>query len=260
MKISIITTSYNSEKTISQTIESVMNQKRVDLEYIIIDGLSKDSTMDIVKKYRKNNSNIIAISEKDNGIYDAMNKGIKISTGDIIGILNSDDRYSYNMVLHDVAEAFVNHEIDCCYGNILYIKDNKPYRYWKAGQPRTFKYGWMPPHPAFFVKKSVYEKYGLFRLDCGVNADYELMLRFMEFRKARTKWIDKTFVLMRAGGRSNNGFQSRIDALDDNKIAWRKNGINPALYTIALKRIRKINQFALAKLYSNKLTKLIHDQ
>jgi len=260
MKISIITVCYNSEKTISKTIESIINQKDIDLELIIIDGLSTDSTMQIVNKYKIKHKNIISISERDEGIYDAMNKGIMIATGDIIGILNSDDTYSYNMVLHDVVEAFMNQEIDCCYGNILYVKDNKPYRLWIAGHPRTFKYGWMPPHPAFFVKKSVYEKYGLFRLDCGVNADYELMLRLMEFHKIRTKWVDKIFVFMRAGGRSNNGIQSRVDAIDDNKIAWRKNGIDPALYTIALKRMRKINQFVLARLYSKQLTKLINRQ
>ncbi|WP_158907801.1 glycosyltransferase family 2 protein [Rectinema subterraneum] len=258
MKISIITTSYNSEKTIAQTIESVINQKRIDLEYIIIDGFSQDLTMDIVKKHEKNNKNIISISEKDNGMYDAMNKGIKMASGDIIGILNSDDRYAYDTVLYDVANAFKNKKIDCCYGNILYVKNNKPYRYWISGAPRTFKYGWMPPHPAFFVKRDVYDKYGFFRLDCGVNADYEIMLRFLEVYKIKSTWINKTFVLMQAGGRSNNGLQSRIDAIHDNKYAWQKNGLNPGFLTIYLKKIRKLSQYLLAKIFSKRLSKKIY--
>jgi glycosyltransferase involved in cell wall biosynthesis len=141
MKISIITVCFNSQNTIKQTLESVLAQRNIALEYIIIDGHSRDSTVDIINSYRNIYSNILLISEKDHGMYDAMNKGIKMASGDIIGILNSDDRYAYNTVLYDVANAFNNKKIDCCYGNILYINNSKPYRYWIAGEPRTFKYG-----------------------------------------------------------------------------------------------------------------------
>jgi len=250
MKISIITVCFNSEKTIAQTIESVLSQNSVSLEYIIIDGLSTDNTLKIIESYqsRFNDKGIIYkwISEKDNGIYDAMNKGINMATGDIIGILNSDDRYTDGNVLHKVVDIFTNNEIDCCFGNILYIKGNKPYRYWKAGKPRTFKYGWMPPHPAFFVKKSIYEKYGLFRLDCGVNADYELMLRFLEKYNIRSTWINKIFVYMNAGGKSNNGVKSRLDGIIDNKKAWMVNKMKPLFFTIFLKKIRKLPQYIYA--------------
>lgn len=247
MKITIITVCYNSEKTIEKTILSVLSQNIDNFEYIIVDGLSKDNTMNIINKYK--NKNIISISEKDNGIYDAMNKGIKLATGDIIGILNSDDVYAYNNVLFDVKRMFENDNIECCYGNIIYIKNNKPYRYWRSGNPRTFKYGWMPPHPAFFVKRSVYEKYGLFRLDCGVNADYELMLRFMEFHKIRAKWVNKTFVLMQAGGRSNDGIKTRLKSVNNDKYAWYINGHKPYFYTIIFKKIRKIPQYIFARFF-----------
>lgn len=252
MKITIITVSYNSEKTITRTIESVLQQNHPHLEYIIIDGSSKDKTVDIAHsyegKFKEKDITYKVLSEPDKGIYDAMNKGIALASGEIIGILNSDDRYVDENVLISVANAFEsNSSLDTCYGNLLYVKDEKPYRYWKSGHPRTFKFGWMPPHPSFFVRTSVYEKYGFFRLDCGVNADYELMLRFFEKHKVSSQWIDKLFVYMEAGGTSNQGIQSRIDGLHNDLLAWEKNGIAPTLFCLLLKKLRKIPQFMLAK-------------
>ena len=251
MKISIITVCYNSEKTISKTIESVLRQTNALFEYLIIDGASKDNTVQIAESYREQFvQKGIAYhiqSESDKGIYDAMNKGIRSATGDIIGILNSDDRYATEDVLSTVIDAFERTQTETIYGNLLYIKNEQPYRYWRSGKFHTFKHGWMPPHPAFFVTKDAYLKYGLYRLDCGVNADYEFMLRLLEKENATTCWVDKTFVYMAAGGTSDNGINSRIQCVVDNKIAWKANGMKPPFYTVYWKKIRKIPQFLTAK-------------
>jgi len=252
MKISIITVCYNSALTIRDTFESVLNQTYSDIDYVVVDGNSSDETVSIIKKYKKKFSGRMRwISEIDNGLYDAMNKGIKMSTGEIIGILNSDDCYASNNVLKQVVDKILNNNIDSCYGNLLYVKKNKPYRYWRSGPYESFISGWMPPHPAFFVKKEIYNKYGLFRLDCGVNADYELMLRFLEIKNISTEWIDKIIVYMNVGGKSNRNLNSRINAIVDNKIAWNVNNIKPHFYTIVLKRLRKIPQYIKAMFLKN---------
>jgi glycosyltransferase involved in cell wall biosynthesis len=251
MKISIITVCYNSIKTIRPTIQSVLSQIDISLEYIIIDGNSTDGTLGIVKEYAEKYPKIIKwVSEPDKGIYDAMNKGILMSTGEIIGILNSDDFYASEKVLSLVDKIITTTKIDSCYGNLLYIKNSRSYRYWRSGRRKSFKYGWMPPHPAFFIKKDVYEKYGLFRLDCGVNSDYELMLRFLEKFNISTVWIDEVFVYMNAGGKSNNGLKSRIDGIINDKIAWKVNHLLPLFYTLSWKRIRKLPQYFMARFYN----------
>lgn len=243
MRVSVITVCYNSEKTIERTIRSVLAQKDVDLEYIIKDGGSADSTVDIIRKYAETDGRIKYVSGPDGGIYDAMNAGIAAAGGDVIGILNSDDWYAAESVLLLVAAALSDETLDSCYGNLLYVKDGKPYRYWKSGRPRTFRFGWMPPHPAFFVKKSVYERFGLFRPDCGVNADYELMLRFLHRERISSRWLDRTIVFMEAGGASNNGINARVKAVKNDALAWKVNGLKLPFYTIFLKRLRKIGQF-----------------
>lgn len=251
MKISIITVCYNSSKTISRTIQSVLAQSNVNLEYLIVDGASKDNTVAIAEsfkeKFKEKGIDYIILSEKDKGIYDAMNKGVMAASGDIIGILNSDDRYASEDILKTVEENFEKQHTETLYGNLLYINNEKPYRYWHSGKFHTFKHGWMPPHPAFFVTKEAYQKYGLYRLDCGVNADYEFMLRLLEKEKATTCWVNKIFVYMAAGGTSDNGINSRIKGVVDNKIAWKVNGMQPPFYTVYWKKIRKIPQFITAK-------------
>jgi glycosyltransferase involved in cell wall biosynthesis len=248
MRISIITVCYNSASTIRDTFDSILNQSYSDIEFIVVDGGSADSTVSIIKEYEPRfNGKMRWISERDNGMYDAMNKGILMSTGEIIGILNSDDFYASEEVLFLVDKTITTKNVDSCYGNLLYRKNNKPYRYWRSGKQESFKFGWMPPHPAFFIKKVVYEKYGLFRLDCGVNGDYELMLRFLEKHNVSTVWIDEVFVYMNAGGKSNNGFKSRINGIIDDKIAWKVNNLPPLLFTIFLKKIRKLPQFFMAQ-------------
>ena len=253
MKISIITVAYNSSKTIQRTIESVLAQKDVDLEYIIVDGNSTDDTVKIIRDFAEKNSFIRWISEKDNGIYDAMNKGIKMATGDIIGILNSDDVYAANDILKTVCETITEHNLDSCFGNLLYVKTYFatgtfiPYRYWRSGKFRSFRHGWMPPHPAFFVKKKVYDKYGSFRLDCGTAADYELMLRFLEKNKISSLWVNKTFTYMEAGGASNATYKTYIKTHIEDKYAWKKNGLKVPFFLVWIKKIRKIPQFIMAK-------------
>ncbi|MCQ2592675.1 MAG: glycosyltransferase [Treponema sp.] len=251
MKVSIITVCFNSEKYISRAIESVLSQNYLDVEYLIIDGGSKDSTVSICNSYipafaEKEMSYIIS-SEADNGIYDAMNKGISRATGDVIGILNSDDFYASNDILSMVMKNMKDNDIDSCFGNLLYIKNNKPYRYWKSGAPRTFKFGWMPPHPTFFVRKNVYNTLGIFRLDCGTAADYELMLRFLEKNHISTMWINKTFTFMEAGGASSASLKAYKKAHGEDNDAWKKNGIKAPFAVAWLKKIRKLPQFITAK-------------
>ena len=256
MTISIITVCYNSSKTLSRTIESVLNQNGVHLEYLIIDGASSDNTVKIAESYKRSFSqkgiSYIINSEPDKGIYDAMNKGIQLASGDVIGILNSDDYYVDAEVLSSVINCFEQNKTDSIYGNLLYVKNGKPYRYWKSGKQKSFLSGWMPPHPSFFVKKSIYEKYGVFRLDCGINADYEIMLRFLEVNKISTFWLNKICTYMEAGGTSNNGLTSRIEGMNNDRIAWEKNNMKPELLTILCKKLRKIPQFITAKFISIK--------
>lgn len=257
MKISIITVCYNSEKTISKTIESILSQNNIQLEYLIIDGASKDNTVHIAESYREQFEQKWGVyrvqSEPDKGIYDAMNKGVQLATGDVVGILNSDDYYATDDVLSSIMSCFEENDIDSVYGDLMYVKNEKIYRYWKSGKQKSFKTGWMPPHPAFFVKKSVYDKYGLFRLDCGINADYELMLRFLEVHKITSFWLNKVCTYMEAGGTSNNGLKSRIAGMNNDRLAWEKNNIKPRRFTILFKKLRKIPQFIEAKFYKLKI-------
>ena len=248
MKISIITVCYNSEATIERTIKSVLAQKNIDLEYLIIDGASKDGTLNIIKKYAEKNPFIHFVSENDRGIYDAMNKGISMARGDIVGILNSDDYYASADSLSSIISVFEQNNVEMVFGNLLYVKNNKPYRYWKSGKPRTFKFGWMPPHPALFIKAEVYKTKGVFRLDCGINADYELMLRFFEKEKLSSFWLDKIITCMEAGGTSNNGIKSRVISCVNDSLAWEKNNLKYTKITILLKKIRKLPQFIGAKI------------
>lgn len=260
MKISIITVCYNSSQTISRTIESVLAQNDVQLEYLIIDGASQDDTVQIADSYsdhfKQKGFEYHIQSEPDKGIYDAMNKGIQMATGDIIGILNSDDYYLTIDVLSEVVKCFEQYKTDSVYGNLLYVKNGRPYRYWNSGIPESFRRGWMPPHPAFFVKKVVYENYGLFRMDCGINADYEIMLRFLEVNKISTVWMNKICTCMEAGGTSNNGIQSRMVAFHNDSLAWEKNNLKYSKFTILLKKLRKLPQFLLAKIFFIKLNKI----
>ena len=244
MKISIITIAFNSEETIEDTIKSVVAQDYKDVEYIIIDGGSTDGTLQIVDKYKDNIAKVI--SEPDKGIYDAMNKGVRASTGELVGILNSDDFYASNTVLSEIADAIGDK--DAIYADLVYVdRENteKVVRYWKAGAYKEdcFFKGWMPPHPTFFIRKRLYDKYGDYNLKLKSAADYELMLRMLHKHKISVTYLPKVITKMRVGGQSNVTLKNRLKANKEDRMAWELNGLEPKFYSLYLKPARKITQF-----------------
>ena len=244
--ITIITVAYNASETIGATIKSVLNQTYINVEYIVIDGCSTDGTIDIVKNFA--DDRMVFISEPDKGIYDAMNKGIGLATGKIVGILNSDDFYANVNVIENVVANFNETNCEALYGNLLYVDavdTRKIIRTWVAGNYKhtNFLQGWMPPHPTFFVLRNVYAKYGLFNLALKSAADYELLLRFLYKHKIRANYLPKTLVHMRTGGMSNRNIGNRIKANLEDRKAWKMNNIKPRFYTLFLKPLRKISQF-----------------
>jgi len=223
-----------------------LSQTYTNIEYIIIDGLSTDNTLEIVTKYKDKITKIV--SEKDNGLYDAINKGIKLATGDIIANLNSDDFYIDNNVIADVVEKIEKENTDSLYADLYYvdaIDTNKVVRHWKSGNYKhgLFYKGWMPPHPTFFVKKSVYEKYGTFNLQLKSAADYEIMLRFIHKYKIKISYLPRVVVRMRIGGVSNVSLLNRIKANREDKQAWLINDLKPKPYTLLFKPLSKLGQF-----------------
>lgn len=247
MKISVITATYNSSATILDTLQSVARQNYKDVEHIIIDGVSTDNTLEIVSAFP---GLAHILSEPDAGIYDAMNKGIRLAKGEIIGILNSDDFYNGNDVLSKVAREFESPDTDAVYGDLQYVhplQTNKITRTWKSGDYRKekFLYGWMPPHPTFFVRRRLYEEYGSFNTTLRSAADYELMLRFLLKHGARAAYIPEIIVKMRAGGMSNASVRNRLRANSEDRLAWKLNGLKPYIFTLTLKPIRKITQFII---------------
>jgi glycosyltransferase len=247
-KISVITATYNSAATVADTLQSVRDQDYENIEHIIIDGLSVDNTIQITRGFPHVST---VISEKDNGIYDAMNKGVNTATGEIIAILNSDDVYYHKSVLSLVMKAFENPSIDVVYGDMQYVRQNnlnKVTRTWKSGNfsKKKFYYGWMPPHPSFFVRKKVYETVGNFNCALRSAADYEFMLRVLLKFDHNVHYIPETLVKMRTGGISNATFMNRIRANREDREAWRMNNIRPYFFTIPFKPLRKVFQF-LAK-------------
>jgi glycosyltransferase len=245
IKISIITSVLNAVGSIKDCVESVRTQN-YPAEHIIIDGGSTDGTIQIIEKYRSYLA--LLVSEPDKGIYDGMNKGIQLATGDVVGLLNADDLYAGTDVLSTVAESFANSGIDTCYGDLVYVDPydvTKVTRNWKSGnfRERSFYWGWMPPHPTFFVRRSVYEKYSKFNLDLGSAADYELMLRFLVKHHLTTAYIPKVLVKMRAGGASNASLKNRINANRMDRLAWEVNCLKGYPWTTYLKPLRKIRQY-----------------
>lgn len=245
MKISIITVCFNNEKTIEHTIRSVLAQKCKNIEYLIIDGNSTDNTLSIINKY---NSDIdFVISENDKGIYDAINKGIKHSSGDVVGFLHADDFFKNSNVIYKVLSSF-SEGVDMVYGDIEFVSiydSSKIKRKWKSKSyvSGSFKWGWMPPHTSFFLLKEHYVKYGDYSLNLGTSADYELMLRMFEVHKLSSKYIPLVVTCMRLGGASNKSFKNRWRANRNDKKSWKNNNINPYWITFLLKPLRKISQF-----------------
>lgn len=225
MKISVITVSYNNASTIQDTITSIASQDHSDVEHIVIDGASTDGTVDIVNSAQSVRR---LISEPDNGIYHAMNKGIAIATGDIVGTLNADDFYIDNSVLTEVAKVFSHPSVDACYADLVYVdaKDtNKIVRYWQSQTYRTglFKHGWMPAHPTFFVRRHLYDELGNFDLEFNIQSDFELTMRFLEIYRINSVYIPKILVKMRMGGVSNNSVKTIIKGNIEAYRACKKN-------------------------------------
>ena len=249
--ISIITATFNSAKTLKDTIQSVLRQTNKDFEYLIIDGGSTDETIDIVKSYESEFSGRLKwVSEKDHGIYDAMNKGIKMASGDVVGILNSDDYFTSDDILQTVDNAFKSHEIDAIYGDIHFIRDGnlqKCVRYYSSRMFRPFwlRFGFMPAHPSFYCKREIFDKAGLYSLDYKIGADYEMMVRLFKRHKIKSLYVNKDFVTMRTGGASNTNVRSRLTLIEEDVKACRENGIYTNRFFIMLKFLYKIFEFRL---------------
>lgn len=221
MKVSIVTVCYNSAATIVETLRSVNNQTYPDIEHIIIDGASRDATVAVVNSHPQPWRRVI--SEPDDGIYDAMNKGLAIAQGEVIGFINSDDFYASPDALAKVAKVFADSSVDACYGDLCYVKQDQPdrvVRYWRSSafQPGLFRTGWCPPHPTFFVRRSVYERLGGFDLGYRMANDIELMARFIEVHRVKTQYLPELLVKMRMGGASNRNWSA---VLLQNREIWR---------------------------------------
>lgn len=252
MKISIITATYNSEITIGDTIKSVLRQTYKDIEYIIVDGGSTDGTISLVKSYENEfQGRLKWISEKDRGIYDAMNKGIRLATGDVVGILNSDDFYTDVDILQTVADTFRQEDnIDAVYGDIHFVREDnlgKCVRYYssKMFSPFWLRFGYMPAHPSFYCRREVLVKSGLYRLDYKIGADYEMMVRLFKKQKITAKYIAKDFVTMRTGGASNSNVRSRLTLIREDVKACRDNGVYTNSLLICLKYLYKIFEYKI---------------
>tara|TARA_B000000532_G_scaffold226690_1_gene205157 strand:+ start:1836 stop:2606 length:771 start_codon:yes stop_codon:yes gene_type:complete len=245
-KISIVTISYNSSKTIRDTIDSVLIQDYENIEYIIIDGKSTDDTIEIIKSYGDRISYFI--TEEDDGLYDAMNKGVRAATGDVVGILNSDDFYYNNHVISDVAEVFTFNDVDSVYGDLLYvdtIDTDSIRRYWKSGdfQLKSMRKGWTVPHPTFFVKKDIYNKYGLYSIRLKSASDYEMIIRLLFKNRISVSYLPKILVKMRIGGISNYSIWNRLRGNNEDYISWKMNGLRPPMFIRFKKPLSKLPQF-----------------
>lgn len=244
MKISIITACFNSAATIRDTIESVLSQNFPEIEYLIIDGASTDNTLAIANEYKARIAQIV--SAKDEGIYYALNKGISLATGDVIGILHADDIYTGSSVISSVMKKM---EIaDAVYGDLQYVDradTAKVIRNWKSGlyHAGMFKKGWMPPHPSFFLKKNCYDQHGAFNTSFRTAADYELMLRMIHKHCIAVAYIPEVLVKMRVGGVSNVSLKNRIRANREDKRAWEVNGLKPGVFTMIRKPLSKLGQY-----------------
>ncbi len=245
MKISIITVCFNSKDFLRQTLETVASQNYSNIEHVVVDGGSKDGTVAILEEYK---NKIVYISEPDKGIYDAMNKGIKLASGDAIGTLGAGDFYPNNQIISKVALAFEKHKTDAIYGDKQYVHPKnieKVVRYWSPGEYKIDNWleGWMPPHQSFYLRKIAFEKYGLYMVEFRSAGDYELMLRMLYKHKLTAKYIPELLVTMLTGGTSTASFSNRIKANLEDRKAWKVNNLEPKWYTLYRKPLAKLKQF-----------------
>lgn len=243
--LTVVTPAFEAGSVLGDCLGSVAAQT-LPCEQVVVDGGSRDRTVEVARGFPHVGA---VISEPDRGVYDAMNKGIRAATGEVVGILNADDLYAGPGVLERVAEVFGDGEVEACYGDLVYVDGvgdgSRVVRYWRSGtfRPERMRWGWMPPHPTFFVRRRVYEEHGLFDLGLGSAADYELMLRFLLRQRIEIAYLPEILVCMRVGGVSNASLRARLWANRMDRQAWRVNGLRPFPWTLALKPMRKIPQW-----------------
>lgn len=244
MKISIITITYNSAKTVQRALESVQSQTYKDIEHVIVDGASTDGTKELIESYAKQHGNVRWISEKDKGIYNAINKGIALATGDVIGFLHSDDVLYSADSIEQIAAAFADPKIDVAYGDLQYCSGEKVIRRWRSNpfSPSSLKFGWMPPHPTVYVRREVYEQVGEYDEWFHISADYDMMLRIFK-SGYQSQYIPEVLVRMETGGASNKNTRARLSKTQEDYIALKKNHVGAGYLTVAFKQLRKVRQF-----------------
>lgn len=248
MKVSIITATWNSDKTLRDTFESVLKQSYTKIEYIVIDGASKDKTTDLIKEYEPLfEGRLKWISEKDKGIYDAMNKGIRMATGDVVGILNSDDFFTSNDVIEKVVAGFTK-DTDAVYGDIHFVNpDNlqRCVRYYssKIFKRSLMKMGFIPAHPSFYCRKECFEKFGYYKTDYKIAADFDLLLRFIYVHQIRIKYLPVDMVTMRLGGASTDGWKSRLVMMNEHLRSFKENGVKTNRFWLSLRYFYKITEY-----------------
>jgi len=244
MKISIITITYNSAKTLQRALDSVQGQTYPDIEHILVDGASTDGTRELIEAYAKAHTNVRWISEKDKGIYNALNKGIRMATGDVIGFLHSDDILFSADSIGQIAAAFADKETEVVYGDLQYCRGSKVIRRWRSNafSPSSLKFGWMPPHPTVYVRKEVYAQVGEYDEWFHISADYDMMLRIFS-AGYKSHYIPEVLVSMETGGASNKNRRARLSKTQEDYIALQKNNVGAGYLTVAFKQIRKVRQF-----------------
>ena len=244
MKISIITITYNSASSLQRALDSVQSQTYKDIEHVIIDGASTDGTRKLIEAYAKQHKNVKWVSEKDNGIYDAINKGIRLATGDLIGFLHSDDMFYSVDSIEQIVAAFEQNQADVVYGDLQYMRGNKVVRRWKSNafNPRALKYGWMPPHPTVYVRREVYQQVGEYDSWFRISADYDMILRIFT-AGYNTHYIPEVLVCMETGGASNKNTKARLSKTMEDYIVLKKNHVGAGYLTVACKQLRKVKQF-----------------
>ena len=247
LKISIITVCYNSSKTILDTINSVNNQSYKNIEHVFIDGLSSDNTLELIKLNSKKKK--VIISEQDNGLYDAINKGVSIASGDVIGLLHSDDLFSSVDIISDLVEKIQSDNLDAVYGDLQYVDKkniNKIIRHWKSTEfnPKLLLKGWMAPHPTLYLKKEVYKQVGEYNISYKISADYDFMLRMFKNNNFKFGYLPKVLIKMRVGGVSNRSFKNIIIKIKEDYLVVCSNNFG-GIYSVILKNISKIKQFII---------------